>query len=76
MVQIKLEVAHEQLDQVMKLLNESGLPIQIYVEDADDQSLKQMTATDFYKRINASNLAQKEKRVFTQKAVEEEVKQW
>jgi hypothetical protein len=76
MVQIKLDVAHEQLDQVLKLLNESGLSIQIYVEDADDQNLKQMTATDFYKRINASNLAQKEKRVFTQKAVEEEVKQW
>ncbi|MCU0445121.1 MAG: hypothetical protein MUE85_09395 [Microscillaceae bacterium] len=76
MVQIKLEVAYEQLDQTLKLLNESGLDLKIYVEDADDQNLKPMTATDFYKRINASNLAQKEKRVFTQKAVEEEVKQW
>ena len=76
MVNIKLEVSIDNLDAALELLKSSNLISKIEVEDADDQTLKPMTATDFYKRINASNLDQKEKRVMSQKNLEEEVKTW
>lgn len=76
MIHMQLEVEAQNIDQVVALLKESNLAHNISVEDLDDQNLKPMTATDFYKRINAANLAQKEKRTFTQKTVEEEVKSW
>jgi hypothetical protein len=75
MINIKLQVQGENLDKVMTLLKESGLVAHIEVDDVDD-NLKPMTATDFYKRINASNLAQKENRLFTQQQVEQEVQSW
>ncbi len=73
MINIKVQVQGEHLEQVLTLLKDSGLTVSVQVDDLDDSTLKPMTATDFYKRINASNLAQKEKRVFTQKEVETEV---
>ena len=75
MINIKVQVQGENLDKVLALLKESGLTTHVEVDDVDD-ALKPMTATDFYKRINASNLAQKEKRLFTQKEVEQEVQSW
>ncbi|TAE10860.1 MAG: hypothetical protein EAZ95_14360 [Bacteroidetes bacterium] len=75
MINIKVQVQGENLDKVLTLLKDSGLTTSIEVDDVDD-NLKPMTATDFYKRINASNLAQKENRLFTQKQVEEEVQSW
>lgn len=76
MVNIKLEVSIDNLDAALELLKSSPLISKIEVEDADDQNLKPMTATDFYKRINASNLDQKENRLMSQKSLEEEVKTW
>jgi hypothetical protein len=76
MINIKVEAEADNVAKIVALLKESGLTHNIVVEDLDDQSLKQMTAVDFYKRINAANLAQKEKRMFSQKEVEQEVQSW
>jgi hypothetical protein len=76
MITIKLQTDIQNVEALLQLIKDSNLASNIDVEDLDDQNLKPMTATDFYKRINASNLAQLEKRVFSQKTVEEEVKQW
>jgi hypothetical protein len=76
MIHVKLQVEADKIIALTELLKNSGLVAQMEVEDIDDQNLKPMTATDFYKRINASNLAQKEKRIFSQKSVEQEVAQW
>lgn len=76
MIHIKLEVALKHVDQVVDMLKKSQVVHKIDVEDLDDQNLKPMTATDFYKRINAANLTQKENRLFSQKAIEQEVQTW
>jgi hypothetical protein len=57
-------------------LQDSGIAHNILVEDPDDQNLKPMTSIDFYKRINAANLAQKEKRMISQRELEQEVQSW
>jgi hypothetical protein len=76
MIEIIVKVEPDKAEQVVQLIKDSGLAASVEVEDLDDQNLKPMTATDFYKRINAANLAQKEKRTLSQKALEEEVKLW
>ena len=76
MIHIKLEAEIEHVEALVNLIKGSGLASKIDVEDLDDQNLRQMTATDFYKRINAANLAQKEQRVFSQEAIEREVQAW
>ena len=76
MINIKVQVQGENLDKVLTLLKESGLAAHVEVDDVDDAALRPMTATDFYKRINASNLAQKEKRLIAQKLLEQEVQSW
>lgn len=76
MIHIKLSVELDHVDQVVAMLKDSELIASIEVEDIDDQNLKPMTATDFYKRINAANLAQKEKRLFSQSEMEKEVQTW
>ena len=76
MIHIKLSVELDHVEQVVAMLKESDLIADIEVEDIDDQNLKPMTATDFYKRINAANLAIKEKRVFSQAHMEKEVQSW
>ena len=64
MIHIKLEAEIEHVEALVNLIKGSGLARKIDVEDLDDQNLKPMTATDFYKRINAANLAQRENKVF------------
>ncbi|GAB4408507.1 MAG: hypothetical protein OHK0053_35230 [Microscillaceae bacterium] len=76
MIQVKIEVLPEQMAQVLALLQNTPGVQSVHVEDPDDAQLKPMTATDFYKRINASNLAQKENRMMTQEALEKEVQSW
>ncbi|NJL13820.1 MAG: hypothetical protein HC913_13010 [Microscillaceae bacterium] len=76
MIQVKMEVLPEQIDSVVALLQNTPGVQAVHVEDPDDVQLKPMTATDFYKRINASNLAQKENRIFSQEALEKEVQSW
>jgi len=76
LINIQVQADINNVDALVKLIEGSGLAANIVVEDLDDQNLKPMTATDFYKRINASNLAQKENRLFTQKQVENEVQSW
>ena len=76
MIHIKLSVELDHVEQVVAMLKESDLIADIEVEDIDDQNLKPMTATEFYKRINAANLALKEKRVFSQTDMEKEVQSW
>ncbi|MDX2304709.1 MAG: hypothetical protein NW226_18005 [Microscillaceae bacterium] len=76
MIHIKLSVELDHVDQVVAMLKDSELIASIEVEDIDDQNLKPMTATDFYKKINAANLAQKEKRLFSQSEMEKEVQSW
>ncbi|MCS6821653.1 MAG: hypothetical protein NZ551_07275 [Microscillaceae bacterium] len=76
MVEIKFQTSFENVDQVVNLLKSSGLVHNLQVEDDDDQKLKPMTLIDFYKKINASNLAERERRVFSQKQVREEVATW
>lgn len=55
---------------------ETAPEIKISISDFEDVNLKPMTATDFYKKVNASNLAQKEKRLFSQNFMEKEVTSW
>ncbi len=50
--------------------------IVVNLTDFENTNFKPMTATDFYKKINASNLAQKEKRIFPQNFIEKEVQSW
>lgn len=76
MINIQVQADINNVDALVNLIQGSGLATNIVVEDLDDQNLKPMTATDFYKRINASNLAQKENRLFTQKQVETEAQSW
>ncbi len=76
MINMLIQVDPLQVEAVTKLLNESGLVSKIIVEREADQQLKQMTTTDFYKKLNASNKAQMEKRLISQRALMEEVKSW
>lgn len=50
--------------------------IKVELADFEDNTLRPMTATEFYKKVNASNLAQKEKRLFSQNFIEKEVASW
>ncbi len=76
MIKIKLEIELEHLEQVKAMLEASDLIQSFAIEDPDDQNLKSMTATEFYKRINAANLAQQEQRLISQEQIEQEVNQW
>lgn len=76
MITVKLLVPDENITALTDLLETSGLAAEISIEDLEDQNLKPMTATDFYKRINAANLAHKENRVFSQKNIETDVLTW
>ncbi len=76
MITIKLLVPDENVATLTDLINTSGLAYEVLIEDLEDQTLKPMTATDFYKRINAANLAHKETRVFSQKNMESEILTW
>ncbi|TAE70803.1 MAG: hypothetical protein EAZ85_11480 [Bacteroidetes bacterium] len=51
-------------------------PVVVTLADFESTTLKPMTATEFYKKVNASNLAQKEKRIFSQNFMEKEVQSW
>ncbi len=76
MITVKLLVPDENISALIDLIETSGLASEIAVEDLEDQNLKPMTATDFYKRINAANLAHKENRIFSQKNMESEILTW
>lgn len=77
MVNIKVEVdSYENAENLIKTLKQMAFVSSVEMEDEDDKNLKPMSATDFYKRINAANLAQKENRMFSQQAVKTEVQSW
>jgi hypothetical protein len=77
MVNIKVEVdSYENAENLIKTLKQMAFVTSVEMEDEDDKNLKPMSATDFYKRINAANLAQKENRLFSQQEVKTEVASW
>lgn len=77
MVNIKVEVdSYENAENLIKTLKQMAFVKSVEMEDEDDKNLKPMSATDFYKRINAANLAQKENRMFSQQEVKTEVQSW
>ncbi|MEO1653120.1 MAG: hypothetical protein AAFU64_06220 [Bacteroidota bacterium] len=76
MITIKIRVKAENLEQVLPQLKTVALIESLEVEDIDDQNLKPMTATDFYKKINAANLAEQEGRMLSQSEMEKEVTTW
>ena len=76
MITVKLLVPDENITSLIDLIETSGLASEVAIEDLEDQNLKPMTATDFYKRINAANLAHKENRVFSQANMEKDILTW
>lgn len=76
MIGVKFNITPELLDSIVAQLEATEGITDLVVEDPDDQKLKPMSVTDFYKKINAANLAITEKRRHSQRFMEEEVQKW
>ncbi len=76
MIGVKFNITPELLESIVAQLEATEGITDLVIEDPDDQKLKPMSVTDFYKKINAANLAITEKRRHSQRFMEEEVQKW
>lgn len=72
MIRIKLEVIPEYLEAITTLLENTEGVETLIVEDPDDQQLRPMSVTNFYKKINAANLCIVEGQMVSQRYLQEE----
>jgi hypothetical protein len=72
MIGVKFEVSPENLDAITALLESTEGVNNLMVEDPDDEKLRPISVTNFYKMVNAANLCITENRMVSQRYLQEE----
>ncbi len=72
MIRVTFEVSPEYLDSITAMLQDTEGVQNLMIEDPDDQQLKPLSVTNFYKKINAANLCIVEQRMVSQRYLQEE----
>jgi hypothetical protein len=72
MIGVKFEVSPENLDAITALLESTEGVNNLMIEDPDDQKLRSFSVTEFYKKVNSANLCITEKRMVSQRYLQEE----